>query len=235
VQQLNSPIKGIETLKQSKDPIGFQVGSFAENYLTDEIGIEKSRLVPLGSPEEFASALEKGPQKGGVAAVVDESAYIELFLSTQCKFRIVGQEFTRSGWGFAFPRDSPLAVDISRAILALSEDGDLQRIHDKWMKTRSSSLCNIESSNEFESNQLHLKSFWGLFLICGIACFLALLIHFFQIMRQFYRASQSTGDEISDGNSRSKSLRTLLSLIDEKKDSNTNIRENKRTRLEDAT
>ena len=76
--------------------IGFQVGSFAENYLIEEIGIPKSRLVALGSPEEYASALENGT----VAAVVDESPYIQLFLSSHCKFKIVGQEFTKSGWGF---------------------------------------------------------------------------------------------------------------------------------------
>ncbi|KAM7521333.1 hypothetical protein LguiB_020295 [Lonicera macranthoides] len=222
VQQLSSNIKGIETLKQSDEPIGFQVGSFAENYLIEEIGISKSRLVPLGSPEAYASALQKGPEKGGVAAVVDESAYVELFLSSQCKFRIVGREFTKSGWGFAFPRDSPLAVDLSTAILTLSENGDLQRIHDKWM-TRSS--CSLESA-EIESDRLHLKSFWGLFLICGAACFLALLIYFFQIMRQFYRASHADSISEGEGSSHSKSLRTLLSLIDEKKDQSK--RENKR-------
>lgn len=100
VQQMYSHIKGIETLKHGNEPIGYQVGSFAEHYLIEEIGIQKSRLVPLGSPEEYAKALQLGPKKGGVAAVVDEAPYIELFLSTQCKFRIVGREFTKSGWGF---------------------------------------------------------------------------------------------------------------------------------------
>lgn len=100
VQQLYSPIKGIESLKDSDEPIGYQVGSFAENYLVEEVGIPKSRLVALGSPEEYATKLLRGPKKGGVSAVVDELPYIELFLSSQCKFRIVGQEFTKSGWGF---------------------------------------------------------------------------------------------------------------------------------------
>lgn len=99
VQQLYSPINGIESLKETDEPIGFQVGSFAERYL-EEIGIPRSRLVPLGSPEKYATALQRGPAKGGVAAVVDERPYVELFLSNQCKFRIVGQEFTKSGWGF---------------------------------------------------------------------------------------------------------------------------------------
>ena len=96
VQQLSSSIKGIETLITSNDRIGFQVGSFAENYLSDELDIPKSRLIPLGSPEEYATALENGT----VAAVVDERPYIEVFLASHCKFSIVGPQFTRSGWGF---------------------------------------------------------------------------------------------------------------------------------------
>lgn len=101
VQQLSSPIKGVESLKEGDDPIGYQVGSFAEYYLSEEIGIAKSRLVALGSPEAYANALKLGPnKKGGVAAIVDELPYVELFLASQCTFRIVGQEFTKSGWGF---------------------------------------------------------------------------------------------------------------------------------------
>lgn len=215
VQQLSSPIKGIESLKESDEPIGYQVGSFAEYYLSEELGISKSRLVALGSPEEYAKALQRGPKKeGGVAAVVDELPYVEVFLSTQCTFRIVGQEFTKSGWGFAFPRDSPLAVDLSTAILTLSENGDLQRIHDKWLMH---SGCSSDTS-ELESDRLELKSFWGLFLICGLACFLSLLIYFFQITRQLCRAPPAESASHSQGNSHSRRLHRLLSLMDERED-----------------
>ncbi|KAK4348933.1 hypothetical protein RND71_031688 [Anisodus tanguticus] len=248
VQQLYSPIKGIESLKETDEPIGFQVGSFAERYL-EEIGIPKSRLVALGSPEQYATALQRGPAKGGVAAVVDERPYVELFLSNQCKFRIVvhlglilyikdaflsflvlkkigkngfcikscisfGCENKACQKEVAFPRDSPLAVDLSTAILTLSENGDLQRIHDKWL---ARSACSLDNA-ELESDRLHLRSFSGLFLICGIACFIALLIYFLQILRKFHRTSNA--EVVSDGQttSRSKRLQTLLSLIDEKAD-----------------
>ena len=100
VQQLSSPIKGIDTLIAGNEPIGFQVGSFAENYLTEELNIPRSRLKPLGSPAEYARALQLGPNNGGVAAVVDERPYVEVFLSKQCEYTIVGSEFTKSGWGF---------------------------------------------------------------------------------------------------------------------------------------
>lgn len=96
IQQLSSPITGIDTLISSTESIGFQVGSFAQNYLIEELNIPNSRLVPLGSPEEYARALKNKT----VAAVVDEGPYIELFLSDNCMFSIRGPEFTKSGWGF---------------------------------------------------------------------------------------------------------------------------------------
>ncbi|KAB1201752.1 Glutamate receptor 3.3 [Morella rubra] len=65
------------------------------------------------------------------------------------------------GWGFAFPRDSPLAIDMSIAILKLSENGELQKIHDKWLARKA---CMSEGAKE-EVDRLPLKSFWGLFLI----------------------------------------------------------------------
>ena len=100
VQQLSSSVKGIETLVSNNDPIGYQQGSFTRNYLIEELGIHESRLVPLISIEHYVKALNDGPQKNGVAAIVDERSYAELFLSTHCEFSIVGQEFTKNGWGF---------------------------------------------------------------------------------------------------------------------------------------
>ncbi|KAL5856292.1 hypothetical protein ACOSQ3_006130 [Xanthoceras sorbifolium] len=210
VQQLSSPIKGIDTLMSSNDHIGYQVGSFAENYLNEELSIPKSRLVALGSPEEYALALLNGT----VVAVVDERPYVDLFLSEYCQFSIRGQEFTKSGWGFAFPRDSPLAIDMSTAILALSENGELQKIHDKWLLKKS---CSSQSS-QADSEQLRIESFWGLFLICGVACFLALLIYFCLMLHQFKRYAPEDSDPSIRHSSRSARLQTFLSFADEKEE-----------------
>ncbi|GLT29238.1 hypothetical protein SLA2020_041170 [Shorea laevis] len=208
VQQLSSPISGIDTLITSNERIGFQVGSFAENYMIEELNIPKSRLIALGSPEAYAVALENGT----VAAVVDERPYIDLFLSDHCEFSVRGQEFTKSGWGFAFPRDSPLAVDISTAILSLSENGKLQKIHDKWLSRKA---CDSQDSDS-GSEQLKLQSFWGLFLICGIACFLALLLYFCLMFRQFNRHFAGVSDPSTPGSSHSARLQTFLSFADGK-------------------
>ena len=100
VEKLSYSVKGIESLIISDEPIGYQSGSFTENYLINELHIDRSRLIPLDSVEEFEKALIDGPNKGGVAAVVDKRAHMELFLSSRCEFGIVGQEFTKMGWGF---------------------------------------------------------------------------------------------------------------------------------------
>ncbi|KAG7022771.1 Glutamate receptor 3.2 [Cucurbita argyrosperma subsp. argyrosperma] len=215
VQQLASPITGIDSLISSHVPIGFQVGSFAESYLTEQLNVQKSRLIALGSPKEYAAALKNGT----VGAIVDEQPYIDLFLTEYCDFSIRGQQFTKSGWGFAFPRDSPLAVDLSTAILTLSESGRLQKLHDKWFSRKS---C---SSGESDLEQLQLQSFIGLFSICAGVCLLALLLHFFLTMCQFNRqlkrdpeASPSTSGSSTSTPTR---LRKFLAFADKKKNRKT--------------
>jgi ionotropic glutamate receptor len=100
VQELTSGIKGLDSLISSSSPIGYQVGSFARNYLVEELNIADSRLVPLNSPSDYARALELGSGNGGVSAIIDELPYVEIFLSKYCKFKTVGQVFTKGGWGF---------------------------------------------------------------------------------------------------------------------------------------
>lgn len=101
VQQLSSQIEGIDSLISGTQPIGVQDGSFARKYLIDELNIQESRIVSLRDQSAYADALMRGPKGGGVVAIVDELPYIQLFMSnTNCKFRTVGQEFTKSGWGY---------------------------------------------------------------------------------------------------------------------------------------
>ncbi|GAU28106.1 hypothetical protein TSUD_223470 [Trifolium subterraneum] len=190
-------------------------GSFSKDYLIHEIGIDESRLVPLVTQEEVARALKNGPQDGGIAAYIDQRAYMDIFLSSRCKFTIVGQEFTRNGWGFAFPRDSPLAVDLSTAILQMVDNGDLQRIHDKWLLSRA---C-LSQGAKLEVERLKLKSFWGLYVICGSACLLALLIYVIQIIRQYIKHQAEEPDSPDQNPSPgSSSLRRFLSFADEKEE-----------------
>ncbi|XP_010690549.2 glutamate receptor 3.2 [Beta vulgaris subsp. vulgaris] len=211
VQQLSFSIKGIDSLITSNAPIGFQVGSYAENYLNEELNIHRSRLKPLNSPEDYADALKSGR----VAAVVDEQPYVDLFLSNYCQFAISGPQFTKSGWGFAFKRDSPLALDMSTALLELSENGSLQNITEFWLKKKQG--CQSQLSVN-DSEQLKLDNFVGLFLICGVACILALIIYFCLMLYQFHGHLPQQSEASSHGSTRSARLRTFFSFADKKED-----------------
>lgn len=224
VQQLSSKIEGIDSLISSNDPIGIQDGSFAWNYLTDELNIAQSRLMILKNQEDYYHALLRGPKGGGVAAIVDEMAYVERFLiDSNCVFKIVGQEFTKSGWGFAFHRDSPLAVDLSTAILQLSENGELQRMHDKWLTRNGCSIL----STQVDENRLSLGSFWGLFLICGVASAVALTVFACRVCCQYRRykpGSEVEAEEVEQAQTslgsrhanRLPSLKNLIEFVDMK-------------------
>lgn len=91
----------------------------------------------------------------------------------------------------AFQRDSPLAVDLSTAILQLSENGDLQKIHNKWLTHEE---CSMQITDVSDDSRLSLKSFWGLFLICGIVCFISLTAFFCKICCQYQRFSPENDD-----------------------------------------
>ncbi|XP_047148072.1 glutamate receptor 3.7 [Vigna umbellata] len=221
VEQLSSPITGIESLIASSWPIGYQVGSFAYSYLADNLYISKSRLVSLGSPEEYALALQKGPSEGGVAAIVDELPYVELFLSKETDFGIIGQPFARNSWGFAFQRESPFAFDMSTAILRLSENGDLRRIQERWFCKMG---CPEERTSNSKPDQLHLISFWGLYLSCGVVSLAALVLFLLRMIRQYARFKKkqkdiaSSSSEQPSGSHCSQVVVNFFNFIDEKEE-----------------
>lgn len=74
-----------------------------------------------------------------------------------------------------FPKHSPLVPDLSQAVLNVTEGEKIMSIENKWFS--QDSKCEDNSTNpRVSSNSLGLESFWGLFLIAGMASILALMI-----------------------------------------------------------
>eukprot|EP00850_Spirogloea_muscicola_P009020 SM000049S16791 [mRNA] locus=s49:744747:762811:- [translate_table: standard] len=169
VQQLSASVQSISELISSGQSIAYQAGSFVNGYLSG-LGVPQSRLVPEQTYEDYNNVLKSG----AVGAIVDEIPYMELFLSKYCKYAIVGQEFTKSGWGFVFQQGSPLAADMSSTILSMSRTGELERIHDRWLTP--SSECG-QDATQLQSTALGLDTYWGLFAIVGSVYVLAVLWH----------------------------------------------------------
>ncbi|KAK1355839.1 hypothetical protein POM88_049095 [Heracleum sosnowskyi] len=78
--------------------------------------------------------------------VVDERPYVDLFMSSQCKFRVIGQEFTKAGWGFPDCLDDlaySVMYEITKLCHKVSQD-DVVRARNQL---KSSLLLHMDGSS----------------------------------------------------------------------------------------
>ncbi|KAJ0244134.1 hypothetical protein HA466_0188180 [Hirschfeldia incana] len=180
VQRLKPDVTTVNDLIQNRECVGYQNGSFVRRFLKNK-GFQESQLKAYGSAEECHKLLIKGTSKGGIAAAFDE----------------------------VFPKNSPLTDDVSRAILDVIENDEMQQIENKWFSKKSNcSDTNLTPSH----NRLSVSSFWGLFLIVGVTSLLALLVF---VAFFFYEHRHTLNEEDSEI-SFWKKLTILVRSFDEK-------------------
>ncbi|XVE97289.1 hypothetical protein REPUB_Repub03eG0006900 [Reevesia pubescens] len=173
VEQLQPTVTDINELLKRRESIGFLDGSFVEGILLG-LKFENFQLKKYKSPEELHELFSKGSANGGISAALDEIPYIKLFLAKYCgKYTTIKPTFKTDGFGFVFPKDSPLVADISRAILNVTQGDKMEQIQNTWFKNEI--VC-PDFDPSVSSNSLGLESFSGLFLIAGIASISALII-----------------------------------------------------------
>ncbi|XVF18412.1 hypothetical protein REPUB_Repub11eG0019200 [Reevesia pubescens] len=172
VEQLQPTVTDIYELLKKKEKVGFKQGSFVEGILTG-LNFVESQFIRYQSPEELHDLFVKGSANGGIAAALDEIPYLKVFLAKYCgKYTTVEPTFKTDGFGFVFPRGSPLVADVSRAILNVTQGEKMKQIERAWFKKES---C-LDPNTIVSSNSLGVESFWGLFLIAGVASISALII-----------------------------------------------------------
>jgi ABC-type amino acid transport substrate-binding protein len=95
-----------------------------------EMASTKARLVAFDHAHEAYDALLEGQ----VDAVVYDAPQLRYFAHHKGggAVKVVGRLFAPQDYGIALPEGSLLRERINRAILALKESGDLQRIHERW-------------------------------------------------------------------------------------------------------
>ncbi|XP_039130810.1 glutamate receptor 2.8-like [Dioscorea cayenensis subsp. rotundata] len=175
VQQLEPTVTEVEQLIRKGDFVGYHKGSFVKEKLINELHFDKSKLVPLGRPDDYAEALSKGSSNNGVSAVFHEIPYLKLFLAKHCKnFMMVGPTYKTAGFGFVFPKGSPLVPDVSRAILNITQGSKMVGIEKKWIGYEDK--CQ-EQDSLLSSHRLNFRSFEGLFLITGLTSIISALIY----------------------------------------------------------
>ncbi|XP_062019367.1 glutamate receptor 2.1-like isoform X2 [Rosa rugosa] len=174
IQQLQPTYTDINELINNKEYVGYPEGSFVYELLIQS-GFDPSMIRVYKSIDECDDLLTKGSRKGGISAAIDETPLIRLFLAKFCsKYTMVGPIFKTDGFAFVFRKGSPLAPDISRAILNVTEGDEMKEIEKKWFSKQTE--CSTTKPMVSESKKLGLDTFWGLFSVVGAASLFALLI-----------------------------------------------------------
>jgi len=111
---------------------------------------------------------------------------------------------------------------MSTAILKLSENGDLHRIHERWFCKMG---CPEERTSNSKPEQLHLVSFWGLYLSCGVVSLAALVVFLLRMIRQYARfkkkqkdIASSSSEQQPSGSHCSQVVINFFNFIDEKEE-----------------
>ncbi|KAF5473007.1 hypothetical protein F2P56_009658 [Juglans regia] len=168
VQQLRPNVADIEWLKNHNLKIGCQ-DKICE-YAVNVLNFKSENIVNISHDymyfEEFKSKY--------IAAAFLELPYAKVFLNKHCnEFTGTMTSTKTGGLGFAFQKGSPIAGDFSKAILQLSENGDLKSLEDEWL-TPSHECSTNKTSNK--PNSLSIKSFGFLYLLSFSTSTICLLL-----------------------------------------------------------
>ncbi|XP_078150615.1 glutamate receptor 2.7-like [Carex rostrata] len=184
VEQLQTTVTSIEQVIKAGQNVGYLEGSFVL-HLLEQLGFKEERMISLSSPSEYNEALSSGT----VAVILDEIPYLKVFLKKYPNnYSMVGPIYKSDGFGFAFPKGSPLVPDVSRAILEVMESNNMTKFDEELY----GSSTYTDKGDTSSSTSLTFHSFMGLFLITGVSSILALIIHAFLSSFQRHNISTST-------------------------------------------
>ncbi|KAK9928477.1 hypothetical protein M0R45_025610 [Rubus argutus] len=122
----------------------------------------------IASVSDYPKAFESGDIQAAFFVV----PHAKVFLACYCKgYILAGPIHMPSGFAFVFPKGSPLAIDMSKAILEVREKGQVELLENQML-----SSFNCSSSLYSSDDPIGYEPFSGLFLISGSVCAFALLV-----------------------------------------------------------
>ncbi|KAL6124559.1 hypothetical protein ACLB2K_077071 [Fragaria x ananassa] len=227
VRKLHPVDADLKLQLRNGNTVGYQKNTYVYDLLRT-VGFDDSKLKAYESVEECDALLSKGSENGGIAAAIDETPFMKILLAKYCsKYAMVGPIFKTDGFGFVFPKGSPLLHDVSQAILNVTEGEVILNIENKWFNKEG--YCPDNSIPGVSSNRLGLETFWGLFLIAGVASVLALII----FLASFFYKHRHILINAEPGGSTQGKIRTLLEIFNKKDFSSHTLKTTQRARVAD--
>lgn len=131
VETLNSDVRSVADLKSRRWTVGTVAGSTAQTFL------EKQGVSIQGFPDPDSACAALGEDK--VKAVVYDAPMLLFYAKNNPdkQLGVVGELFEKQSYGIGVPQGSPYRKEITRAILALREEGFFEELENKYFGTAS--------------------------------------------------------------------------------------------------
>ncbi|KAG4390136.1 hypothetical protein AAZX31_06G217800 [Glycine max] len=175
VEQFEPTVDSIQQLKNSNAMVGYDRGSYLKIYLQDVLGIKAENIKQFDSQKSYADALRNKE----IAAAFLDIPEAKIFLAKNCKgFVQAGPTYKIGGYGFVFPKGSPLLHSVNQALLNISENGTLRNLENNML---ASEECEDITDPNVETTSLSPASFMVLFILTGGTSTIVLLIYIFSV------------------------------------------------------
>ncbi|KAF3442448.1 hypothetical protein FNV43_RR16364 [Rhamnella rubrinervis] len=183
VQRLEPTVSDIDVLRSSNAMIGNSRGSFVKTYLTQVLKFNLNNIKNLSSPDDYAKALRSKE----VAAVFLEVPLAKLFLAKYCKgFIRVGPTYKVGGFGYVFPKGSPMLASVDEALLKVFESGKLLELEQSMLASeKCEEMADGDGDNE-TTPSLSPSSFFVLFIITGATSTIALVFYLCRVYKSMF-------------------------------------------------
>nr|XP_009796675.1 PREDICTED: glutamate receptor 2.9-like isoform X2 [Nicotiana sylvestris] len=178
VPRLEPSILDVDYLIRTNAAVGCNGNSFIVRYLVN-LRFKPENIKKISSISDYPEAFKKGE----ISAAFFVAPHAKVFLSKYCKgYTKSGPVFKLGGFGFVFPKGSPLAVDISEAVLKVSQSGEINQLEEQML---ISSNCSSSSAKEQDPG-LGPELFSGPLLISGVICGIVLLISIARLVKRHW-------------------------------------------------
>ncbi|XP_025886633.2 glutamate receptor 2.9 isoform X2 [Solanum lycopersicum] len=143
VPRLEPSVVNVDYLLRTNAAVGCNNKSFIIKYLVN-LQFKPENIKEISSINDYPNAFEKGE----ISAAFFVVPHAKVFLAKFCKgYTKSGPVYKLGGFGFVFPKGSPLAVDISEAVLKVSQSGEIRQLEEQML---ISSNCSSSSAVEHD-------------------------------------------------------------------------------------
>lgn len=187
INKYETPIKTIEDLaNQDRIKYGIAPGQLAEMLKSASLPVYEKLWKYKTMEPNSSFAIEKVRRTENYAFIWD-SAVLEYETQREpCNtLKLIERPFGNINYGFALPRNSPYTNKFSVAMLELQQEGFLERMTEKWFRSRSACSAETQAAQataEEGGDQLRFIDMAGVFITLAVGVVAGVVILFFELI-----------------------------------------------------